>query len=89
MEAELLVSHCRELQQEEGLSQSLRELEGAFKEVDRKAVTQEVNLQVEGLRASLCTVLICSRVGVIITAILSMWISQVGSPNNWQGFNDK
>lgn len=51
-EAELLVSHCRQLQKGEGLSQSLRELEGAFKEVDRKSGALEQNLQVDHARFS-------------------------------------
>uniref|UniRef100_A0AAZ1XTL6 Calponin-homology (CH) domain-containing protein n=1 Tax=Oreochromis aureus TaxID=47969 RepID=A0AAZ1XTL6_OREAU len=45
-EAELLVSHCRQLQKGEGLSQSLRELEGAFSEADHKSGAKEQNLQV-------------------------------------------
>lgn len=45
-EAELLVAHCRQLQREEGLSQSLGELEGAFGEADLKSDVQEHNLQV-------------------------------------------
>ncbi|XP_027140369.1 nesprin-1 isoform X4 [Larimichthys crocea] len=44
-DAELLVSHCRQVQKGEGLSQSLRELEGAFREVDRKSGAKEHNLQ--------------------------------------------
>ncbi|XP_047184808.1 nesprin-1-like [Scophthalmus maximus] len=44
-EAELLVSHCRQLQKGEALSPSLRELEGAFTEVDRKSGAKEHNLQ--------------------------------------------
>nr|XP_029132983.1 nesprin-1-like [Labrus bergylta] len=44
-EAELLVSHCRQLQKGETLSESLRELEGAFREVDRKSEAKEHNLQ--------------------------------------------
>ncbi|CAB1447009.1 unnamed protein product [Pleuronectes platessa] len=44
-EAELLVSHCRQLQKGEALTPSLRELEGAFGEVDRKAGAKDHNLQ--------------------------------------------
>ncbi|GLD49390.1 nesprin-1-like protein [Lates japonicus] len=44
-EAELLVSHCRQLQKGEVLSQSLQELEGAFTEVDHKSGVEEHNLQ--------------------------------------------
>ncbi|XP_028460432.1 nesprin-1-like [Perca flavescens] len=44
-EAELLVAHCRQLQKGEGLSQSLRELEGAFRDVDHKSGAKEHNLQ--------------------------------------------
>nr|XP_019953051.1 PREDICTED: nesprin-1-like [Paralichthys olivaceus] len=44
-EAELLVSHCRQLQKGEALSPSLRELEGTFREVDRKEEAKEHNLQ--------------------------------------------
>ncbi|XP_076011043.1 nesprin-1-like, partial [Genypterus blacodes] len=44
-EAELLVAHCRQVQKGEGLSQSLQELEGAFREVDCKAGAKEHNLQ--------------------------------------------
>lgn len=41
------MSHCRQLQKGEGLSQSLHELEGAFGEVDLKSGAKEHNLQVE------------------------------------------
>ncbi|XP_040920912.1 nesprin-1-like [Toxotes jaculatrix] len=44
-EAELLVSHCRQLQTGEVLSESLQELEEAFREVDRKSGAKEHNLQ--------------------------------------------
>ncbi|XP_074471049.1 nesprin-1-like isoform X2 [Sebastes fasciatus] len=44
-EAELLVAHCRQLQKGEGLSPSLRELEGAFRDVDHKSGAKEHNLQ--------------------------------------------
>jgi len=42
------VSHCRQLQTSEVLSQPLRELEGAFSEVDGKSRAKEQNLQVDG-----------------------------------------
>ncbi|KAF3849913.1 hypothetical protein F7725_019632 [Dissostichus mawsoni] len=44
-EAELLVAHCRQLQKGEGLSQSLHQLEGAFRDVDHKSGAKEHNLQ--------------------------------------------
>ncbi|XP_023266580.1 nesprin-1-like [Seriola lalandi dorsalis] len=46
-EAELLVSHCRQLQKGEELSQYLQELEGTLREVDRKLEAKEHNLQVD------------------------------------------
>ncbi|MEQ2294229.1 hypothetical protein AMECASPLE_001811, partial [Ameca splendens] len=45
-EAEQLVTHCRQLQTGEVLSQPLHELEGAFSKVDHKSGTAEHNLQV-------------------------------------------
>ncbi|XP_039981906.1 nesprin-1-like [Xiphias gladius] len=44
-QAELLVSHCRQLQKAEALGHSLHELEAAFREVDRKSEAKENNLQ--------------------------------------------
>ncbi|MEQ2157468.1 hypothetical protein GOODEAATRI_002167, partial [Goodea atripinnis] len=44
-EAEQLVTHCRQLQTGEVLSQPLHELEGAFSKVDHKSGTAEHNLQ--------------------------------------------
>ncbi|KAK1888949.1 Nesprin-1 [Dissostichus eleginoides] len=44
-DAELLVAHCRQLQKGEGLSQSLHQLEGAFRDVDHKSGAKEHNLQ--------------------------------------------
>ncbi|XP_024912651.1 nesprin-1-like [Cynoglossus semilaevis] len=44
-EAELLVSHCRQLQKGEALSHSLVELEGAFTDADCKSGAKEHNLQ--------------------------------------------
>lgn len=44
-EAELLVSHCRQLQEGEALDQSLQALEEAFKEVGRSSEANERNLQ--------------------------------------------
>lgn len=46
-EAGLLVAHCHQLQKGEGLSQSLQELEGAFRDVDHKSGAKEPNLQVD------------------------------------------
>lgn len=58
-EAELLVSHCRQLQKGEVLSQSLRELEGAFIEADHKSGAKEQNLQVGKARIFLMSVSLC------------------------------
>lgn len=64
------MSHCRQLQKGEGLSQSLRELEGAFKEVDRKSGPKEHNLQVD----SHVSVLMFASVSVhIAPAVIIDW----------------
>lgn len=49
-EAELLVSHCRQLQEGEALDQSLQALEEAFKEVGRSSEASERNLQASGVQ---------------------------------------
>lgn len=49
-EAELLVSHCRQLQEGEALDQSLQALEEAFKEVGRSSEANERNLQASRVR---------------------------------------
>lgn len=41
------MTHCHQLQKGEGLSQSLRELEGAFREVNYNSDAKEHNLLVD------------------------------------------
>ncbi|XP_067337447.1 nesprin-1 isoform X16 [Channa argus] len=44
-DAELLVSHCRQLEKEEALSQSLVELEGALRDIDHQSGEEDHKLQ--------------------------------------------